>query len=598
VNPGPHQATRSHPDDHPPWRKWTLVLTATLGYSLGAIGFWLHARAHNGQGYPLDAMYHALQLFALHAPPVEPPINLPLEIGRWLAASSTVLWVIAVTHQLFWPGIQSLQLRRYAGHVVVCGVGPTALALVRRLRTGDPPEQVVLVAPSADTELIDGGHAAGAIVLVGRPSALLEPARLAQAAKLVAICGDDSLNVEIAARARTIPRSPEWPAVLQCQVQISDVDLRGTMRQHRLLASSETCVVRTFDYFSDAARDVLLNRLPLDHDGIAAGDPRQVHLAIVGFGSMGRTVAVRAAQLGHFANLTPMRISVIDQQASLREQELLFRFPNFRKACAIRFYDCAVQSLPARSLLEQWADESWSAFSVAVCLDDDAIGLDVAMRLRRHLEGGRVRVALRMSRGDGLTSLLGGSDLAGLPLRPFGWLDADAVIRPLEMRARDRLARMIHGEFLKRARDQHRAPRFEEALQEWETLTNEDMRQSNYQQADHIAIKLRAIGCEEAAMSDSRPAHVLTPDEVERLAEVEHRRWMAERWLAGWTLVPDKEKNEAQRTSPSLVPWEALDDITRDYDRGAVLNIPTALAVAEQKKVCRRAPAFAPAATA
>lgn len=577
----------SHSENHPAWRKWTLVVTATLGYTLGAIGFWLYERAHTGHGSPLDAMYHSLQLFVLHAPPLEPPINVPLQIGRWLAATSIVLAGIAATDQLFWPRVRSLRLRRYTGHVVICGMGPTALALVRRLRADDPPQQVVLVTPAADAELVDGCHAAGASILIGRPSALLERARLGQAATLVAMCGDDSLNVETAARARTLSRSREWPVALECQVQIGDIDLRDTVRQNRLLSPSDTCVVHTFDYFSDAAREVLLNRLPLDYDGINADDPRQVHLAVVGFGSMGRTIALKAAQLGHFANLKPLRISVIDQAAGLREQELLFRFPGFGKACQVEFHDFAVQSPAAGALLEQWGNDPASAFSVAVCLDDDAIGLNVAMRLHRSLEGGRARIALRMSRGDGLTSLLDGSTLAGLPLRPFGWIEPDAVLRPMQVRDRDRLAATIHANFLQLAKKQGRTPVLEEAMKEWESLTDEDLRRSNYQQADHIAIKLRAIACEKTDMSDPRPRAVLSVEEIERLAQVEHRRWMAERWLAGWTYEKGL-KDEERRKNPNLVTWEDLSHDIQDYDRRAVENIPLAIAVAEHKKVCRR----------
>ena len=45
-----------------------------------------------------------------------------------------------------------------------------------------------------------------------------------------------------------------------------------------------------------------------------------------------------------------------------------------------------------------------------------------------------------------------------------------------------------------------------------------------------------------------------TPEEVERLAEMEHERWLAERRALGWTPGP---RDPQKKTNPNLVPWAA-----------------------------------------
>ena len=55
--------------------------------------------------------------------------------------------------------------------------------------------------------------------------------------------------------------------------------------------------------------------------------PRTVHIVLLGFGRMGRSVAVRAAKIGHFANGRLLRITVVDRQAELQRERLLFVFP-------------------------------------------------------------------------------------------------------------------------------------------------------------------------------------------------------------------------------------------------------------------------------
>ncbi len=80
-------------------------------------------------------------------------------------------------------------------------------------------------------------------------------------------------------------------------------------------------------------------------------------------------------------------------------------------------------------------------------------------------------------------------------------------------------------------------------------------------------------------MVSARPAGetvTLTTDEVERLAEMEHGRYNAERLLEGWTW--SEVKDDDRRTSPHLVSWTELADDIREYDRQTVREIPEFLA--------------------
>ncbi|MEA3364307.1 MAG: RyR domain-containing protein [Candidatus Hydrogenedentes bacterium] len=69
-------------------------------------------------------------------------------------------------------------------------------------------------------------------------------------------------------------------------------------------------------------------------------------------------------------------------------------------------------------------------------------------------------------------------------------------------------------------------------------------------------------------------------NEVELLARMEHSRWNAERFLAGWIPGP---KCVSKKTSPYLVPWEELPEKTKHYDRGTVRDIPQLLELVGEK---------------
>ena len=89
-----------------------------------------------------------------------------------------------------------------------------------------------------------------------------------------------------------------------------------------------------------------------------------------------------------------------------------------------------------------------------------------------------------------------------------------------------------------------------------------------------------------ADAGDTRPAiSEFTPNQIEMLAELEHRRWLAERRVANWTF--GTVKDEVRRENPNLLAWEKLEETVKDYDRKAVRLIPPLLAGALRKIVRR-----------
>ena len=136
------------------------------------------------------------------------------------------------------------------------------------------------------------------------------------------------------------------------------------------------------------------------------------------------------------------------------------------------------------------------------------------------------------------------------------------------------LARAIHDGYVRR--HPPGSAREDPSTNPWETLP-ETLRASNRHQAADIEAKLRAISCE--AVESPGTAQVVDEfddAEIERLAEIEHDRWTAERLADGWTSGAVKDV-DAKR-SPFLVPWADLSEQARDLDRDAVRQIPRVLA--------------------
>jgi hypothetical protein len=443
--------------------------------------------------------------------------------------------------------------------------------------------------------------ALGAHVITGDATnpTTLWAAGVERAAELWALCAEDSINCETAVQAERIlldPRSSDRGGLpLECNVHLSDVDLRVELQRHaRLVAAGSPMELRFFDLYDREARQVLLHELPLDHAGISATDHRRPHLVILGFGRMGRSVALRAAKLGHFANAVEdptrrLRVSVIDAAGPQREASLLFRYPRFREVCELATYQLDLETPAARNLVETWCADPDSLTSLVVCFDDQSRAVEVALRLLPLLKDDAVRVAVRVAHREGLGALLeriweGTPTGSRVMVRTFGRLDEGCCETALQDTVDERLARAIHEDFVgHRLAEGERGPT-DRSVAAWGML-DEDLRESNRQQADHIAIKLRSIGAEMVSKSEPGPPFEFTPGEIELLARMEHARWNAERWLAGWTRGP---KNVERRTSPWLCDWSELPEEIRDYDRAAVRKIP-ALLEGVRRRAVRRA---------
>jgi hypothetical protein len=301
---------------------------------------------------------------------------------------------------------------------------------------------------------------------------------------------------------------------------------------------------------------------------------------IVGLGVLGQEVLVQAARRWRYARPDPQArctITVVDPAAEARSAALRGRYPALEQVSEV----FAVNAQPSSHELERAAflANGPAVTRAYVCLEDDASSLAAALALRRCLRAAGVPIVACLSRQLGLAELLRETErcrdrpqtLATFPifeqaLRPEGLVMQGAY---------EALARAIHAEYLRQAARQGHTPTTRPAMVSWGRLP-EQMKESNRRQADHIGVKLRAIGCDLEPLNEWDPdPFAFTPEEVEQLSRMEHARWMEERIAQGWRLG---SRDDAQRLHPDLVPWEQLDERTRDFDRSAVLHIPQLLA--------------------
>jgi hypothetical protein len=82
------------------------------------------------------------------------------------------------------------------------------------------------------------------------------------------------------------------------------------------------------------------------------------------------------------------------------------------------------------------------------------------------------------------------------------------------------------------------------------------------------------------------PAVEFPPDAatMDVLAQLEHRRWMADKYIAGYSRGPVRDDD--RMLHPDLIPWEELGEPDRDKDRDNIRQIPNLVAL-RGSKICR-----------
>lgn len=565
------------------WRayQWDVVLAlGVVAVVLGYIGFAKLPAAAGESRSPADLLYLSLQLFVLKSGPVSGSKSWQIEVARLLAPGLFFYAGVQALAALLYQRVRSLRMRRLANHVVICGLGRMGSHLARGfLQCGD---QVVVIEQNRNDPLIAQCADEGAVVLVGNATdrELLRAARVPSARYLVAVCGDDGVNAEIGAQARELLRSRRARA-LTCFVHIVDPELCNLLAQRTLEAGRGAPFrLELFNIFDTGAR-ALLNEFPAFEESDAS--PAAPHLVVVGLGSMGESLVVYAARHWYARRRGAgmrMRITIVDREAQRKAESVRVRYPQLEQAAELLPEQMEVEWPQFRQARFLFDDAGrCSATRVYVCLDDNSLALNAALKLVHRARDAAIPIVVRLTEDAGLAALLRRTDEGGgfENLHAFGLLSRTCRPELLLGGTHEILAQAIHQEYLRNQQRAGLTPESNPSMVPWDRLP-ERLRESNRRQADHIGAKLEAVGCGIAPLTDwDAPGFAFSPDEVELMARMEHERWMGELRGDGWTYAPGP-KNPARKTHPCLVPWEELAEETKEIDRDTVRGIPAFLA--------------------
>lgn len=571
--------------------RWAVLGTLWITlFVLASYGFREQAEhGHIGRSN-LDIVYLVFQLITLQFNGATAVLNWRLEIARFLAPALAFSTVLQSASLVFADEFRRLRLTYVRNHTIICGLDDVGTRLAQAFAArGD---RVVAIEIDATKPGIASARAAGVTVLIGdaTDAGLLRAARVRTAVRLVAVCGDDAANVQVAAQAAHV-LGDRGAKALRCAVHLDDAEL-ATLLRAADLDGRGSVRLSFFNTHERGARALLAENRPFSADntdraGRADGADdvdstrSRPHIVLFGLGQLGRSLVVNLTQ--QWAELasttdttpTPLRITLVDESASGRWQTLCAQHPALQTGCHATTVDFDLNSPTSAGVDDLRAVFIHDAPTwVAIAYADESLSLATGFFLYQSLGVRSIPVVVRTRTVAGLGSLLipGDRPVGALrTMRAFPFLDRTCTIGTVEAGVREQLAQAVHEDYLLQ-----RHPERRHLERPWDEL-DDDERDLSRRRVDGILSDLAALGCELAPLRRWGVAEIsFTDDEIEQLAEREHARWAADRIAAGWTYGPVRD--DSAKKNSLLVDWHDVPDDVHALNIESARALPVMLA--------------------
>jgi len=555
--------------------EWQVVATMWIAAMiLGYRGFQVYYAELNEEHSVYDYLYLTVQLFVFESGWVQGNVNWQLQLARFLAPASTVYAAIAGIAALFRDEFQTLMARFVRNHVVICGLGRRGLLLAEDfLARGFP---VVTIERDTDSDWIIPCREQGGIVIYGDASNkdVLRGAGVQRADYVIAVCGEDGVNAEIAVNCRDLV-SKHRGRPLKCIAQIEDPDLCYLLKGLEFsMARAGTFRLQFFNSHIRGAKLVLEEHPPMD-----VNSPGIPHLLIVGIGRMGENVAVRAAKMWRNLGLSSrgrLRITLIDRNADDKRKLILLKNPLLGTVCELSALTLDVHSSGFFAGAFLYDNEGACDISIVyVCLDSDAKALAAALALLKHLQGRNVPIVVRTSREGGLSKLVQGTveGQRGIAaLRGFGLLEKTCKLELVLGGTHEILAQAMFKEHVARGCF-NRLVSGGSLPEAWYQLP-EQYQEAYRTRADNVGEMLNQVGCTLETLAEwDTEIHVFSPNEEEILAKWLHDHVMAESHN-GTARIPPGFGGMKLDQDFTPVRWKHRLDSVKEAYRNEVRSLP------------------------
>ena len=570
--------SNSQPENGPHY--WLILIGLFLiSIILGIIGFQCYFKLNHSPYTIFRSIYCSLALFAFEGGDLSGVIPWELHIARISAPLTSISAFIIALFGIFSEQWNRLKISMKRDHVVIIGFGKKGKCIMdESISKGDEiiiiendplnPNLGYIKPPRCHLLKADATH-----------KNTLKRAKISRAKAVYLMMGDDTQQINSCLHIYELIKESDRGISdpLYCVMHLQKQEFINTLRIHNLM--QDTCdafVLNIFSIYENSARELFEDNPP-DRFGISLQSEHYIQMIIFGFGQAGEALALQTALTGHYLNGKKPQVLIIDRMAKEKVPDFMERYPTYTEYCGLQYLSLDANTPQLIHHLEKYLKDPFAYTTIVLCFDNKTQNMLLGLQLETldlNETGESPQVFVRTNDNVSFASFSQTIKPYGLPSK----VCSQEVIAEGDL---DRKSRAIHNDYLKKRKN---ASGFGSRAADvnWERLSQE-YKDSNRKAADHIGVKMRGIGCEIVNSDDPRPSAIFSIEEIERLSELEHQRWNAERSLAGWTF--DEQKNDKTRKTPYLTDWDKLNEDIKEYDRDAVRNIPSVLELIGMKAI-------------
>jgi voltage-gated potassium channel Kch len=543
---------------------------------LGIIGFEHYYKYHGLEHELAKSFYNTFQLYVFEGGDLSGHIPWELHIARFTAPLVPLSALIMTMLQIFREQLGRLRISMMRNHVVIIGFGTKGKSIMEDLLR-KRRKILVIESDHNNPELGFIQHSKGRLRLGNATDkTVLKKANITHAEMVYLLTGNDNTQIkaclEIYQLIKNSNRTKEDP--LNCIMHLQKQEFMNTLKSHNLVQNIEDAfALRIFNVYESSARD-LFEENPPDGIGIPVNSNTVVQVLIFGFGLAGEALALQTALTGHYANGKKPKVLIIDRLAEEKVHDFLERYPTFNDYCELKYITSEADSPQLINHVMPYTGIPDTLTTIVLCFDNKTQNLLLGLQLDSISFEERVNIFVRTGDDVAFTTF-------SQNVKPYGLSSKVCSQESIYGGFLDKKAIAFHNNYLDKRRKEEDFGK-KDADVSWEELSQE-FKDSNKKAADHIGVKMRAIGCEIVDAADPRPEAIITREELLMLTKLEHKRWNAERSLAGW--IYSKTRNDKARKTPDLTEWENLSKETQEYDVNAVKIIPEVLAKVGLKAV-------------
>ena len=578
--------------------RWGVIILLTAVWIGGGLYYWLARGEDIAQSVYLTLSAVGMWDAYFGADTPSETFDPMLQLVRFAAIATPVVGLLFAFSGQLGRSLARIFNLGAANHIVVAGDSPAALSLAQDCRAKN--DAVIMIAPSLAEETALGLRRKGVIVLEGEATHLetLRTARAEYASHVVAFDADDTANLQIEAAVRRLAEGHRRRRPIGVHVSTRSPLLLKEAREMSSAATrrkKHSTVVdpKPFSLEEMAARALVQQESQVMLSLAQQLGQERLHVVFFGFDQAGEALAERIFVSLWSAHFEAPRVTVLTPdpdaaQAGFRARHReAFAHPHLWTpdiAFLAHDWDSASMGSEVLDMVEQ-ARGKPTAVVVSTGADPGNIHLAIALkRACNHRNRWPAPIYMHQtSESEFSRQYAKGDDTPELDayLQAFGAHQTTATREWVINGALDRGAAVAHEHYNKglgARTDTVSMRELQSAMRDWDEVL-ETYRTANRAVADSAMTKVWDAGWRPAAKGEKGDHAPTVPAELmQKLAQREHDRWMAERLMAGWRpTAPGEARDNDLMAHDKLAPWAALGEADRNND---MVQVRAALDVA------------------